>query len=118
MQAVQKVGGPFGSAILGSVLISAYQGQIHVAGLPAAAAGTVRKSVFGGLAVAHQLGSASLLAAVRAAFVHGMDAALAASAGIAVAGIILSVAFLPWRTRSKTTPTEPMKEERPLVVAR
>ena len=38
MQALQKVGSPFGTAILGSVLLSTYQGQLHLAGLPAAAA--------------------------------------------------------------------------------
>lgn len=98
MQAVQKVGGPFGSAILGSVLSSAYQARLSLVGLPASAAALVRQGIFGGLAVAHQLGSAPLLAAVRAAFVHGMDAALLVSAGIAALGIVLTLAFLPARS--------------------
>lgn len=80
MQALQKTGAPFGVAILGSVLSSAYQAQLHLAGLPAAVAHVVKESLFGGLAVAHQLGSAPLLESVRAAFVHGMDVSLVVAA--------------------------------------
>ena len=32
---------------------------------------------------------------MQAAFVHGMDLALAVSAGIAVVGVVLTVVFLP-----------------------
>jgi hypothetical protein len=53
--------------------------------------------VFSGLAVAHQTGSAALLDSVRAAFVHGTDAMLWVCAGIGMAGIVLALAFLPWR---------------------
>src|SRR5436305_5487660 len=95
MQALQKVGGPFGAAILGSVLSSTYQGQRHLVGLPPTAAKLAQESVFAGLAVAQQLGSAPLLEAVRAAFVQGMDVALLVSAGIAIAGIVLALIFLP-----------------------
>jgi DHA2 family multidrug resistance protein-like MFS transporter len=110
MQALQKVGGPFGVAILGSVLSSAYQGQLHLAGLPPAVAKVVKESIFGGLAVAHQLGSAPLLASVRAAFVDGMDAALLVSVAIAAAGFVLALAFLPGRATSKAGGAEPVVE--------
>lgn len=100
--AIQKTGAPFGAAILGSVLSAAYQSQLPLAGFPPAVAHVVRGSLFGGLAVAGQLGSPALQASVRAAFVHGMDVALVVSAGIAVAGLILTLVFLPWRTTSKT----------------
>jgi MFS transporter, DHA2 family, multidrug resistance protein len=106
MQAFQKIGAPFGAAILGSVLISTYQGQLHLAGLPSAAAKLVQESIFGGIAVAHQLGSAALLESVRAAFVQGMDVALLVSAGISIVGIVLSLAFLPGRATSKAERTE------------
>ena len=106
MQAFQKIGAPFGAAILGSVLISTYQGQLHLAGLPPAAASLVQESIFGGLAVARVLGSAALLESVRAAFVQGMDIALLVSAGIAVAGIVLALAFLPGRATSKAGKAE------------
>jgi MFS transporter, DHA2 family, multidrug resistance protein len=95
LQAVQKLGAPFGAAILGSVLNSAYQSQLKLGGLPAPLAGVVRQSVFGGIAAAQRLSSPTLLRSVREAFVHGMDAALLVSAGIAVAGVILALLFLP-----------------------
>jgi DHA2 family multidrug resistance protein-like MFS transporter len=110
MQAFQKVGAPFGAAILGSALSSAYQARLDLAGLQAGAATAVRQSVFGGVAVARRLGLASLLESVRAAFAHGMDVALLVSAGVAVAGLVLALAFLPWRSaaaqRAQAAPAE------------
>ncbi len=97
MQAVQKLGAPFGAAILGSILNSGYQAQLHLAGLPPAAASAVQQSVFGGLAVAGQLGSRSLADAVQAAFVSGMDDALRVSVGFAAVGIVLALLFMPRR---------------------
>jgi MFS transporter, DHA2 family, multidrug resistance protein len=97
MQACQKLGGPFGSAILGSALASVYRAHVPLAGLPAAAAAAVQGSVFGGLAVASRLHSPELLVAVRTAFVDGMDVALLVSAGMAAAGIVCALIFLPGR---------------------
>jgi EmrB/QacA subfamily drug resistance transporter len=104
MQAVQKSGAPLASAVLGSVLISSYRAHLDLAGLPATAANAVRSSVFAGLAVAHKLGSAPLAAEVRSAFTHGIDSMLWVSAGLAVVGVILALAFLPWRATSAATP--------------
>ncbi len=109
MQAIQKVGAPFGAAILGSVLSSAYQAQLNLAGLPPAVANVVKQSLFGGLAVAQQLGSAPLLESVRTAFVHGMDVSLVVAAGIAAAGFVLTLAFLPGRAASKAGGAEPVE---------
>jgi EmrB/QacA subfamily drug resistance transporter len=95
LQAVNKVGGPFGTAILGSALSSVYLSRLVLTGLPAAAAGAVKQSVFAGVAVAQQLGSASLLHSVRGAFTAGMDVALVVSAGIAFIGLVLTLLFLP-----------------------
>jgi MFS family permease len=103
LQAVNKTGGPLGIAILGSVLSAGYLARLHLSGLPAAAAATVRQSVFGGVVVAQKIHSASLLASVQAAFVHGMDLALAVSAGIAVAGVVLTLVFLPASNAPKKT---------------
>ncbi len=103
MQALQKVGAPFGAAILGSVLSSAYQTQLNLAGMPSVVANAVKTSLFGGLAVARRLGSVPLLASVRAAFVHGMDVSLVVAAGIAVVGFVLALAFLPARAASKAS---------------
>jgi DHA2 family multidrug resistance protein-like MFS transporter len=101
MQALQKTGGPFGTAVLGSVLSTAYLNQLHLTGLPAAVASVVRQSLFGGLAVAAHLHSPALLSMVRGAFVDGMDVSLLVAAGIAAAGLLLTLAFLP---STKPTP--------------
>jgi DHA2 family multidrug resistance protein-like MFS transporter len=92
LQAVNKTGGPFGTAILGSVLSSAYLAHLDLSGLGGAAA---HQSIFGGIAVAQQLHSQALLRSVRAAFVHGTDQALLVSAVIAIIGAILAIMFLP-----------------------
>ncbi len=116
MQALQKMGGPFGAAVLGSVLSAAYQARLDVTGLPAAAARAVRSSIFGGIVVAQQLGSASLLASVRSAFVHGMDVALVVSACIAVLGLVLTLLFMPWRTGGTAEQTSITRKGEPLAV--
>ena len=95
LQALQKLGAPFGAAILGSVLNAAYQSQLHLGGLPPAVAGVVRQSVFGGVAIAQRMHSTALLADVRGAFVHGLDVSFVVSAGIALACLLLALAFMP-----------------------
>jgi EmrB/QacA subfamily drug resistance transporter len=118
LQALQKVGAPFGAAVLGSVLSSAYQARLDLVGLPPAAAKLVQQSVFNGLAVAHQLRSAALLESVRAAFVHGMDVALVVSAGICVVGILLTLAFLPGRVAANAGEARPLGKEGPRAFTR
>jgi DHA2 family multidrug resistance protein-like MFS transporter len=110
IMALRQVGGTFGVAILGSILSSAYRSGLHAAVVPAGLAATVRDSVSEGVAVAHQLGSAALFATVRTAFVHGMDIMLAVCCAIAVAGIVLSLAFLPRRS-------EPVESAEPSAAA-
>jgi DHA2 family multidrug resistance protein-like MFS transporter len=95
LQALNKVGGPLGSAVLGSVLASAYVARLDLSRLPAAAAAAARQSVFGGDAVARALRSSTLTHSVHAAFVHGMDTSLRVSAAIAVAGFLLALVFVP-----------------------
>ena len=94
MQAVNKTGGPFGAALVGSVLAGAYRAHLGSA-VPGAFSSTVRASVFNGVAVAERLRSPALLNLVRSSFVHGMDVALVVSAGLAVFGALLACAFLP-----------------------
>jgi EmrB/QacA subfamily drug resistance transporter len=115
LQAVNKVGGPFGTAILGSVLSSIYLSRLALSGLPGPVAAAVRQSVFGGVAVAQQLGSTTLLHSVRTAFVDGMDTALLVSAGIAVVGLVLTLLFLPRSNQLQDTLPVDGVEERPLV---
>jgi hypothetical protein len=104
LQAVNKLGGPFGAAVLGSVQLTAYRAHLTLTGLPGPAADAARASVFGGVAVAGRAGSAGLLANVRSAFAHGLDMALVVSLGVAVAGLALALVFLPHRSRSGGPP--------------
>jgi len=106
--AFRQVGATLGAAILGTVLSSAYQARLHLAGLPAAAASTVHSGVSGGVAVAHALGSASLLGSVDGAFVHGLDVMLWVCAGIALAAALLGLAFLPSRAGAGEAAGQPM----------
>jgi hypothetical protein len=93
LQAINKV--PLGTAVLGSVLSSAYLTRLDLSALPASAASAVRGSIFGAVAVAHKLHSSVLLAAARTAFVQGMDLALLVAGCTAVLGVLLATAFLP-----------------------
>ncbi len=99
LQAMQKVGAPFGSAILGSVLATVYRSQLDLTGLPVSVADAVRRSLFAGVAVAEKLHSPTLLWSVRHAFVQGMDAALLVSAATAAIAIVLALIFLPGPAR-------------------
>ncbi|GCD95018.1 MFS transporter [Embleya hyalina] len=95
LQAVNKVGAPFGSAILGSVSLTGYRDRLRVPDLSAADLSTARSGVFGGAEVAGRVGSAPMSASVRGAFVHGMDLALLVSGGVAVLGLIVALVFMP-----------------------
>jgi DHA2 family multidrug resistance protein-like MFS transporter len=97
VQAVVKLGPAFGATVLGSVLAASYRSQVPVAGLPADAAEAVRSSVFGGLGVAAQSGSAALAEGVRMAFVDAMGDALRTAAVIVAIGAPLALALLPRR---------------------
>jgi MFS transporter, DHA2 family, multidrug resistance protein len=95
LQAVTKLGPAFGASILGSVLNASYQSGLDLAGVPAAAAAAARSSVFGGLAVAQQLGSPALLASVQQAFVLGIDDAARVTAAVTAVAATLALVFLP-----------------------
>jgi MFS transporter, DHA2 family, multidrug resistance protein len=98
ISAVRQVGATIGVAVLGTVISNGYASQLHLGGMPPAAAATVKGSVVGGVAVAQKLRSAPLLAEVRTAFIHGMDIMLWTCGGIAVASALLALAFLPRRS--------------------
>lgn len=104
LQAVNKVGAPFGSAVLGSVLLAAYQSHLTLPPLPAPAADAARSGLFGGMAVAEKLHSAPLVESVRSSFTHGMDQALVVSGAIAVVGLLLAIVFMPARGAERALP--------------
>ena len=98
LTAMRQVGATIGVAVLGTVIATVYQGKLHLGGLPAGAAGVVRSSVAGGLAVAHQLPaplSSALLGSVRHAYTSGLDVMLWICAGIAIAAAVLAALFIP-----------------------
>jgi EmrB/QacA subfamily drug resistance transporter len=117
LQAVVKLGPAFGASFLGSVLNSTYQAQVAVTELPASAAAAVKASVFGGLAVAQQMGSAALLDSVKTAFVAGMDDAVRITAGVALVAIVLALLFLPARARAARPAGTPQAAAGPMTVS-
>jgi EmrB/QacA subfamily drug resistance transporter len=106
MQALQKLGSPFGVALLGSALNAVYRQQLDVSTVPAAAGEVARQSVFAGLAVAQELHAPALTAAVQSAFVAGMDRALTVAGVIAVAGLVLALLLMPQSGRAQPTTVE------------
>jgi EmrB/QacA subfamily drug resistance transporter len=109
LQAINKLGGPLGTAVLGSVLSTAYLAHLVLAGLPAADVTAARQSIFGAVAAAHKIHSPALLASAHNAFVNGMDLALLVSGVIALAGLALTLAFLPRTSTAETTDRLPAK---------
>jgi MFS transporter, DHA2 family, multidrug resistance protein len=95
IQALRQVGGTIGVAILGTVLNSTYRDRLDVSGLPTAAADAARDSASSAVAIAAQTNSPALAESARNAFVHGMDATLWTSCGVALLGLVLAVVFLP-----------------------
>ena len=102
VQAIVKLGPAFGAAVLGSVMNAAYRDAVPVAGLPADAAALAQSSVFAGLAVAAQAGSAALADAVRLAFVVALGDSLRVAALIALAGVPVALLLLPGRSVAGT----------------
>lgn len=95
LQAVNKVGAPFGAAVLGSVVLTTYQSHLALPTAFDADADEVRSGIFGGIAVAERVDSASLLALVRDSFTHGLHVALVVSAGFALVGLVVTLLFMP-----------------------
>jgi MFS transporter, DHA2 family, multidrug resistance protein len=86
-------------AVLGSLLSSGYRADMDaaVSGLPAGAADAARDSLGGALAVAAHGGGARLATTAQEAFVSGMHSAVIVAAGIALAGALIALVFLPAR---------------------
>jgi hypothetical protein len=95
IQAMRQVGGTIGVAVLGTALNLGYRNTIDVSGLSAPVADAARDSAAGAVAAAHEIGSPALAESARSAFLHGMDFTLWTSAGLALIGLVLTVAFLP-----------------------
>ncbi|MBS2966780.1 MFS transporter [Actinocrinis puniceicyclus] len=112
ISAVRQVGATIGVAVLGTVISNGYRSRLSLTGLPEQVASAARGGVSGGVAVAHKLNSATLLGEVRTAFIHGMDVMLWTCAGIAVAGALMALAFLPRRAGLDTAAETPQDAPR------
>jgi hypothetical protein len=103
MQALNKIGAPLGTAVLGSVLNRGYETRLDLSQLPPPAAAVVRRGLFSGVEVAQRTRSLPLLASVRSSFVHGMNEALLVSAAVALLGAVLAAVLLPRRRQASAT---------------
>jgi EmrB/QacA subfamily drug resistance transporter len=110
--ATRTTGGALGVAILGSILSSGYRGGMDaVASQVGGSAGAAAQdSLSGALAVAAHIGGPAgqrLTAAAQDAFVSGMHTAVVVAAGIALAGAIVALVFLPSRAAAPAVVPEP-----------
>lgn len=116
IQALQDAGGPFGAAVLGTAALAGYHTNLDTTGLTHAQIGVARSGVFQGNALAERLHSESLLAAVRSAFIHGIDTGLLVCGVIALAGALLALLLFPRKRTiesSNMTNTEPSAVSQP-----
>ncbi len=111
LQAVNKTGGPFGIAVLGSVLSAGYLARLDLVGSAGGRGGGCAPERFRWRGGGPQAPLARAAHARSRAFVHGMDMALLVSAGIALAGVVLTVVFLPKTNESKKPLTPGMETE-------
>jgi EmrB/QacA subfamily drug resistance transporter len=120
-EATRLLGGTLGVAVIGSVYASLYASRLTSAlpgGVPASVDHAAHESVGAAFATAEQIdraGQPALASAIHdgasAAFFHGFAAANYVAAGVAAAGALLALAFLP--AHPKTDPDE-TAEPRPL----
>jgi hypothetical protein len=95
----RQLGGALGVAIIGSLLASVYRNEVGaaLAGLPASALAAAEDSLGAALHIASTAGprGEAMAAAAKQAFVDGMSVSFVAAAGVAVAGAVIVLLFLP-----------------------
>ena len=101
-----QVGGALGVAVVGSIMLTRYQGHLKVVlsgrHVPATVAHTILGSLGGALAVAAGVGGttgALLAREARTAFMSGNEIALGVAAIVSLGGAVLVLAALPSRPR-------------------
>ncbi len=118
---VRQVGGVLGVAVLGSLLSSVYGSRLldTVRGLPAGLTNAASDSVGAAVQIAGRLGGApgrALASEAHSAFIHGMDVALLAGAGVALLGALVALLFLPARATTAPEPEDTGTERTELGV--
>lgn len=91
LMALRQLGSAIGVAALGAVAGGVYRAHLPTGELPPTSAHAARRGVANGVATAHQVGSPTLLRAVRAAFVDGMAVTLWVCAAISVAALLVGL---------------------------
>lgn len=87
LQALRQAGGTIGVAVLGTVLATAYRADLGELNRE-----PISDGVNAGVAVAHEIGDAAMLAQVQRAFVTGMDTMLAVCAALCLlAGVVAAL---------------------------
>ena len=99
---LQNVGASLGVAIMGSILNSVYQADVHdrLSALPLSLRSAAESGVAVAAAVAHQLPgpiAAQVLRAAQEAYVNGMSEVLLVTAGMMLMGAVLMAIFMPAR---------------------
>ncbi|CNF24456.1 drug resistance transporter%2C EmrB/QacA subfamily [Mycobacterium tuberculosis] len=110
VQTLRQTGGTLGVAGLGSLLAAVYRDHVATGHLPAGAAGAARDSIGGAVRTAARLDDGALLASARDAYVHGMDAVLAACGAAALAAAVLLWLFMPRRATGDAVPAADERE--------
>jgi EmrB/QacA subfamily drug resistance transporter len=108
------LGGTLGVAVIGSVYASLYASRLTASlppGLPRAATAIARQSVGAAYAAAARVpgpAGAALHTAATNAFLHGLSVGCLVAGGVAAAGAVLAVVFLPAHPASRPagTPAE------------
>ncbi len=124
----REFGGTLGVAVIGSVASSVYASTLLAAlppRLPPAVVAAAKGSVAGAAVAAQRLGQSGqgalarkLDAAAVVAFQHCLNVAGAVAAGVAAAGFVMAVCWLPARPRSQGTQAGPASAESMTGVAR
>ncbi|WP_432036820.1 MFS transporter [Streptomyces cucumeris] len=115
----RQVGGALGVAVLGSVLSTAYREGIQdtldtVPGLPDSVRHTAGESVEATLGLAERLGpkGEALIGPAQDSFVHAMHITALGSAGVALFGALVVLAFLPGKDSGDQAPEGGRPRER------
>ncbi|MEU8823637.1 DHA2 family efflux MFS transporter permease subunit [Streptomyces sp. NPDC048636] len=115
----RQVGGALGVAVLGSVLSTAYREGIQdsldaVPGLPDSVRHTAGESVEATLGLAERLGPKghALIGPAQDSFVHAMHITALGSAGVALFGALVVLAFLPGKESGDQAPGGGQPRER------
>jgi len=100
--ATRELGGTLGVAIIGSVALSLYRDTLDRVQIPAAAAGPAHESIGGALQAARRVAESGhtdaalkLTAIAKDGYLDGMAAGCLVAAGVALLGVLLTLAFLP-----------------------